>query len=112
MASLINEVMEIDEDPTPQPDPPVDWRTPYLDCLIREVLPADLMEAQRLARRAKSFVIVDEELYRWSPSKVLLRCIPIERKAAAAGYPQRGMLSPRRASDPGRTRFLLADRGG
>ena len=37
------------------------------------------MEARRLARRAKSFVLVDGELYKWSHTGILQRCIPIEQ---------------------------------
>jgi hypothetical protein len=40
-----------------------DWRVPYLDCLIRETLLVDKMEAQRLARCAKSYAIIEGELY-------------------------------------------------
>jgi hypothetical protein len=42
-------------------------------------LPADREVAQRLAHRAKSFVIIEGELYKKSPTRVLQRCIPIER---------------------------------
>jgi hypothetical protein len=38
-------VGESDEDPTAGPDPLPNWRIPYLDCLIREVLLMDKMEA-------------------------------------------------------------------
>jgi hypothetical protein len=34
------EVMEIDED-QPEGDHELDWRIPYLECLIRGVLPSD-----------------------------------------------------------------------
>ena len=56
--------MELDEDPAIEPDPLVDWRTSYLDYLLREALPMDKMEAQWLAHRAKSFVLVEGELYK------------------------------------------------
>ena len=58
--------MEIDETPTSQ-----DWRAQYLDWMIRGVLPSNRAQAWRLARRAKSFVLIDDELYKRSPSGVL-----------------------------------------
>ena len=72
--------MELDEDPAIEPDPLVNWRTPYLDYLLREALPMDKMEAQRLARRGKSFVIIDGKLYRRSHTGVLQCYIPIEQQ--------------------------------
>ena len=56
--------MELDEDLATELDPLADWRTPYLDYLLRETLPIDKTEAQWLARRAKSFVFIEGELYR------------------------------------------------
>ena len=52
---------------------------PYLDQLLHEVLSMDKMRAQRLARGAKSFAIIDGELYRRSHTGILQRCIPIEQ---------------------------------
>ena len=57
-------VMELDGDPATEPDPLADWRTPYLDYLLREVLPTDKMEAQWLTCRAQSFALIEGELYR------------------------------------------------
>ena len=71
------EVMELDEDPAIEPDPLADRRTPYLDYLLREALPMDKMEARRLARHVKSFVLIEGELYRRSHTGILQRCIPI-----------------------------------
>jgi len=70
------EVMEVDQ----RPGRPFDWRTPFLDCLIRCELPEDRSEARRIARRAKSYVIYGKsnELYRRSPTGILQRCITIE----------------------------------
>jgi hypothetical protein len=53
------------------------WQTPYLQYLHRGELPLDRAEARRLARRAKSFVLVGDgkELYHRSPSGILQRCI-------------------------------------
>jgi ribonuclease HI len=55
------------------------WQTPYLQYLHRGELPLDRAEAQRLARRAKSFVLLGDgkELYHHSPSGILQRCISI-----------------------------------
>jgi hypothetical protein len=54
-------------------------QTPYLQYLHRGELPLDRAEARRLARRAKSFVLLgdEKELYHHSPSGILQRCISI-----------------------------------
>ena len=66
------EAMEVDEAPTSR-----DWRVQYLDWMIRGVLPSNHAQARRLARWAKSFVLIDNELHKRGPSGVLQRCIPI-----------------------------------
>ena len=71
--------MELDEDLEIEPDPLTDWRTPYLDNHLREALLTDKMEAQWLTHRAKSFVLIEGELYRRSHTRILQRCIPIEQ---------------------------------
>jgi ribonuclease HI len=55
------------------------WQTPYLQYLHRGELPLDRAEAQRLARCAKSFVLLGDgkELYHRSPSGILQWCISI-----------------------------------
>jgi ribonuclease HI len=55
------------------------WQTSYLQYLHRGELPIDKAEARRLARRAKSFVLLgdEKELYHRSPSGILQRCISI-----------------------------------
>jgi hypothetical protein len=73
------EVIQIEDDPAIGPDPQLDWRIPYLDSLVRGVLPTDKTEARRLAHRAKSFVLLDREFYKWSPTKILQRNIPSEQ---------------------------------
>jgi hypothetical protein len=59
--------------------PNPNWQTPYLQYLHRGELPLDRAEARRLARRAKSFVLLGggKELYHRSPSGILQRCISI-----------------------------------
>jgi ribonuclease HI len=58
--------------------PVLNWQTPYLEYLRGE-LPLDKAEARRLARCAKSFVLLgdEKELYNRSPSGILQRCISI-----------------------------------
>ena len=62
------EAIELDEDPAIEPDPLADWRTPYLDYLLREALSTDKTKARRLMCHAKSFVLVEGELYKRSPT--------------------------------------------
>jgi ribonuclease HI len=59
--------------------PNQNWQTPYLQYLLRGELPLNKAEAQRLARRAKSFVLLgdEKELYHRSPSGILQRCISV-----------------------------------
>jgi ribonuclease HI len=55
------------------------WQTPYLQYLHRGELPLDKAKARRLARRAKSFVLLgdEKELYHRNPSGILQRCISV-----------------------------------
>ena len=64
MAPSNPKVMELNEDPATVPGPMANWRTSYLDYLLREALPTDKMEARWLARCAKSFVLIEGEFYR------------------------------------------------
>jgi ribonuclease HI len=59
--------------------PNQNWQTPYLEYLLRGEPPLDKAEARRLARRAKSFVLMgdEKELYYRSPSGILQRCISV-----------------------------------
>jgi hypothetical protein len=56
------------------------WQTPYLQYLHQGELTLDKAEARRLARRAKSFVLLgdEKELYQCSPSGILQRGISID----------------------------------
>jgi hypothetical protein len=57
--------------------PNQNWQTPYLEYLLRGELPLDKAKARRLARRAKSFILLgdEKELYHRSPTGILQRCI-------------------------------------
>jgi ribonuclease HI len=65
------EAMEIE--PSPREE---DWRARYIAWIGRGELPPDRCEARRIARMAKSFTLIDDELYKRAASGVL-RCIPI-----------------------------------
>jgi ribonuclease HI len=95
------------------------WQTLYLQYLHRGELPLDRAEAQQLARRAKSFVLLgdEKELYHRSPSGLLQRCISIaEGQELLQEIHSGGLRSARSTSSPRwkrlLTRFLLANRGG
>ena len=73
------EVMELEENPTIEPNPLVDWKTLYLDYLLHDALPIDKTEARWLTCRTKSFVLMEGELYKRSHTGILQRCIPFEQ---------------------------------
>jgi ribonuclease HI len=108
------EVMDIDpalEQNTEDPD----WRFPYLEWLLEGKLPPDQTEARRIARRAKSFVLLEGDLYRRSASGILMRCIPREQgQGARPRHPRRRLRPPCRPEGASRerlpTRVLLAHR--
>jgi hypothetical protein len=52
-------VMQIEDDLDTGPDPLPDWRIPYLDYLVHDILPTDKIESRHLAHCAKSFVLLD-----------------------------------------------------
>jgi len=56
--------MELEEDLAIEPDPLVDWRMLYLDYLLHDTLPTNRIEAQWLACPAKSFILMEGELYK------------------------------------------------
>jgi hypothetical protein len=95
------------------------WQTPYLHYLHLGELPLNKAEARRLARRAKSFVLLgdEKELYHRSPLGILQRCISIaEGQELLQEIHSGGLRSPHNTSSPRwerlPTRFFLADRGG
>jgi hypothetical protein len=73
------EAMQV-EGSTPPANPKPDWRISYLYHLTRVDLPSDKIEARRITRWAKSFVIFGDsrELYRRSPTGILQHCITNE----------------------------------
>jgi ribonuclease HI len=71
-SALEGEALRIEEERSGV-TPNRNWQTPYLQYLHRGELPLDRAEARRLARRAKSFVLLgdEKELYHRSPSGIL-----------------------------------------
>jgi hypothetical protein len=55
----------------------VDWRQPFIDYLSEQKIPSDKNLAEQLIRRAKSYVLVGDKLYRRGASfGVLMKCVP------------------------------------
>jgi ribonuclease HI len=57
----------------------VDWRQPFIDYLSEKKVPSDKNLAEQLIRRAKSYVLVGDKLYRRGASSgVLMKCVPTQ----------------------------------
>jgi ribonuclease HI len=55
----------------------VDWRQPFIDYIREQKVPTDKNLAEQLIRRAKSYVLVGDKLYRQgATSGVLMKCVP------------------------------------
>jgi hypothetical protein len=55
----------------------VDWRQPFIDYIRQQKVPSDKNMAEQLVRRAKTYILVGDKLYRWgATSGVLMKCIP------------------------------------
>jgi ribonuclease HI len=55
----------------------VDWRQPFIDYIREKKVPTDKNLAEQLIRRAKSYVLVGDKLYRrGTTSGVLMKCVP------------------------------------
>jgi hypothetical protein len=68
-SQAVQEVMMID----------VDWRQPFIDYIREQKVPTDKNLAEQLIRRAKSYVLVGDKLYRRGASSgVLMKCVPRE----------------------------------
>jgi ribonuclease HI len=66
------EVMDVEPAPSK-----ADRRDKYIAWMDRGELPSDRSEARRVAKMAKSFALVDGELYKRAASGILQRCVPI-----------------------------------
>jgi hypothetical protein len=69
-----DEAEAMDTEPVPRAE---DWRDKYIVWMDRGELPQDRSEARRITRMAKSFALVDGDLYKRASSGVLQQCVPI-----------------------------------
>jgi hypothetical protein len=54
-----------------------DWRQPFIDYLNEQKVPSDKTLAEQLIRRAKSYILIGDKLYkRGASSGVLMKCVP------------------------------------
>jgi hypothetical protein len=65
---------DMDVEPAPSKR---DWRDKYIAWMDRGELPSERSEARRIAMMAKSFALIDVELYKRAASGILQRCVPI-----------------------------------
>jgi ribonuclease HI len=57
----------------------VDWRQPFIDYICEQKVPTDKNLAEQIIRRAKSYILVGDKLYRrGTTSGVLMKCVPRE----------------------------------
>jgi ribonuclease HI len=82
-APSISELAPTTTDPAPHPAGQevmmidVDWRQPFIDYIREQNVPTDKNLAEQLIRRAKSYVLVGDKLYRrGTTSGVLMKCVP------------------------------------
>src|SRR4051812_8544152 len=71
------ETMEIDGETYPAPTIPA-WAQPIFNYLRVGTLPDDEIFARQIERRAKSYTIINKELYKRSVTSVLQSCISPE----------------------------------
>jgi hypothetical protein len=84
-ASSIPEPTPTTTDPTPPPAGQevmmidMDWRQPFIDYIREQKVPTDKNSADQIIRRAKSYVLVGDKLFRRvATSGVLMKCVPRE----------------------------------
>jgi hypothetical protein len=70
----------------------VDWRQPFIDYIREQKVPTDKNLAEQLIRRAKSYVLVRDKLYRRGTSSgVLMKCVPREEGKGILEEIQKGV---------------------
>ena len=56
------------------------WAQDIVKYMTEHTLPTDDHEAEKVARRAKLYVLIDGDLYRRRDNRVKLQCIPQEQE--------------------------------
>jgi hypothetical protein len=51
------------------------WMQPYLAYMMNKIRPEDIVEARRIVRRSKAFIVLQGKLYKKSITGVLQRCV-------------------------------------
>jgi hypothetical protein len=54
------------------------WMQPYLAYMMNKTLPKDTVEARRIIRRSKAFVVLQGKLYKKSITGMLQRCVTLQ----------------------------------
>jgi ribonuclease HI len=53
-----------------------DWRKPFIDFIVDQLIPDDKAERERITRRSANYVVIDSDLYRKAASTgILMKCI-------------------------------------
>jgi hypothetical protein len=57
-----------------------DWRKPFIDFILEQLVPDDKAERERITRRSAKYVVIGTDLYRKVASTgVLMKCILHQR---------------------------------
>jgi hypothetical protein len=53
-----------------------DWRNPFIDFILDQLVPDDKAERERITRRSANYVVTGSNLYRKAASTgILMKCI-------------------------------------
>jgi hypothetical protein len=53
-----------------------DWRKPFIDFILDQLVPVEKVERERITRRSANYVVIGTNLYRKAASiGVLMKCI-------------------------------------
>jgi hypothetical protein len=53
-----------------------DWRKPFIDIILDQLVPDDKVERERITRRSANYIVIGTDLYRKAASTgILIKCI-------------------------------------